>query len=419
MSSKTPSNTLIIRSEISPPILFSFLLFVFIVPFENIAVLSHTSLAKMLGYLFIFTTILQFKRCYQLPHRIVWCFVIWVIVYFISGIIHDPIYLGIINPYYYSLVFLRSSQYVQSIVLFWLCVNIMKDEVAIIGAWICIALSGVTLALLSKIDSSTITANSEITSARITSMGLDHNAYACYLVIGLVALIGLAYGKVIKSNGAKVILYVFAGLILHSIAQTGSRTGTLALFAGILPFMIMRVSAIGAWRNRVIAFLLFILISFVYLNVDVARKRWEETIFEGSTAKRTEIFAIAWQTFLDHPILGVGPQNNLYYIGMALYGMESYINTHNLYLWILTEVGLVGAIPFFLALLMCVQAAFRARHGPQGLVPLSLLSSILALNITLTWHTRKLFWLVLAYVIASGYSKKIEKKEYKAPSLLT
>ena len=32
-------------------------------------------------------------------------------------------------------------------------------------------------------------------------------------------------------------------------------------------------------------------------------------------------------------------------------------DTHNLYLWVLTEDGLLGAIPFFFAIWLCVRAA--------------------------------------------------------------
>jgi len=35
-------------------------------------------------------------------------------------------------------------------------------------------------------------------------------------------------------------------------------------------------------------------------------------------------------------------------------------------------------------------------------LPLALLLALLTINLSLTWHNMKLFWIVLAYTLASG-----------------
>jgi O-antigen ligase len=81
-----------------------------------------------------------------------------------------------------------------------------------------------------------------------------------------------------------------------------------------------------------------------------------------------------------------------------------YIDFHNLYLWVLTEVGLVGAVPFFLWIASALRSAWNARSGPQEAVPLAILVCILIANMANTMYAHKYFWLGFAYVFASGAS---------------
>ena len=75
---------------------------------------------------------------------------------------------------------------------------------------------------------------------------------------------------------------------------------------------------------------------------------------------------------------------------------------HNLYLWILKETGLLGAIPFFIGLWLCWRSVWKARGSAQGTLPLACLVFMLVINMNGTYLYYKLFWLVLAYALASG-----------------
>ena len=134
---------------------------------------------------------------------------------------------------------------------------------------------------------------------------------------------------------------------------------------------------------------------------EMARTRWELTLEQGNMAGREVIFPAAWFMFLDRPILGWGAQASVYELGKRL-GEYHTRDTHNLYLWVLTEDGLLGFIPYFWAVWLCARSAWRSRRLLYGLVPMALLSTVLVVNLSLTWQYRKLHWLFLGLALASA-----------------
>jgi len=147
----------------------------------------------------------------------------------------------------------------------------------------------------------------------------------------------------------------------------------------------------------VVAISLFIGVSYYYEPV---RKRWEQTFAEGSLANREKIFPMAWGMFLEKPFIGWGPVRHYYELGSRL-GYDKK-DPHNLYLWILTETGILGAIPFFMGVWYCCREAWRARASIHGVLPLALVLALLTVNMKGTWFNRKLFWIVLAYALVSS-----------------
>jgi O-antigen ligase len=100
-------------------------------------------------------------------------------------------------------------------------------------------------------------------------------------------------------------------------------------------------------------------------------------------------------------LIGWGPIHHYYELGSRLGLLARGRDTHNLFLWILTEVGVMGAIPFFTGLWLCGYAAWQARYTVQGILPLAMIACLLIANMAGTWHNRKIFWIVLSYALAS------------------
>src|SRR5207244_13447285 len=49
----------------------------------------------------------------------------------------------------------------------------------------------------------------------------------------------------------------------------------------------------------------------------------------------------------------------------------------------------------------CLRAAWQARRGSQGVLPLAMIVTVLMANMSGLWLYKKLNWIVLAYALAS------------------
>jgi O-antigen ligase len=107
----------------------------------------------------------------------------------------------------------------------------------------------------------------------------------------------------------------------------------------------------------------------------------------------------------ESPMVGWGRTTGFEELGSRI-GLEGRIDAHNFLLYLLLEVGLIGTVPFLTGLGLCLWAAWRARAGPFGILPLALLVSLLATMMTHTGLTAKQFWLFLALALAAAATVK-------------
>ena len=102
---------------------------------------------------------------------------------------------------------------------------------------------------------------------------------------------------------------------------------------------------------------------------------------------------------LERPLLGwgVGYPREL----GARMGREAYV-AHNLVLHVLVEVGILGGMPFLVAVALCARGAVRKLAGPLGRMPLAVMVTMIVANMALPLVLTKSFWLVLALGAAPG-----------------
>ena len=149
-----------------------------------------------------------------------------------------------------------------------------------------------------------------------------------------------------------------------------------------------------------IALIGIILLGVSSYRIEAVRVRWERTFYDQSLAGRERIYPEAIGMILERPLIGWGPVNHFWELGPRL--GEPYRDEHNVYLWILAEVGVLGAIPFFAGLWLCWRAAWIARHGLQGVLPLAMLFFLLTASMSGTNHNRKYYWVILSHALAAG-----------------
>ncbi len=144
---------------------------------------------------------------------------------------------------------------------------------------------------------------------------------------------------------------------------------------------------------------------WVTLGSETMVARWDETVREGKMGGRKNIFKQAWGMFLDKPLFGWWPPNHTHELGARL--SDPGRSPHNLYLWVLIETGLLGAIPFFTGLWLCLRRAWWARASAQGIVPMVLIVFLFVVCLKGNYINFKIFWVILAYVAASGSVRPI------------
>jgi O-antigen ligase len=381
---------------------YAYYAFVVSLPFEmaDVEVAGGLlTLSKFLGYLFVILTLLQPSLCFKKPPKAVWYFVAYLVIciavfFLLQAQPGDEVLKSFLSTFFSR---------VQKLVLFWISYNLMREENVVKGTLLSLSISVVALTLLQLAGLA-----GEAVKDRSTVFDANPNGVAVVLSIGLLALFGLAYGRQIADWKIRLTFWAMSALIGLSIVRTGSRGAiiALALSFGILIF---KPGAIKIkFKMAVFGLAAVILLGIFSYQVDSVRKRWEDTLIEGKVAGRDVIYTEALGMFLERPIFGWGPVTHFWELGSRV-GRPAR-DPHNTYLWMLTEVGLIGSIPFFVGLWLCWHEAWKARFSIQGIAPVMMVSFALMINMKGSWHNAKLFWLVLAYALASSaYATSVER----------
>jgi O-antigen ligase len=225
----------------------------------------------------------------------------------------------------------------------------------------------------------------------------------------LVILIPLAYALGSLSGwGGRLVVAVALLTYAGAIYTTFSRGGLLGFFAVLMVIglrvrsHVMRLAAIGLMVMGVVAVLYF-----------WKRSAGFESLGADATVNQRFITVKAGlEMFADHPLLGVGAGCSV--VGFTTYAPSGVLThkalmVHNTFVQALSEVGLLGSVPYFLLFGAAVAGAHRlARRRPGGDPELPVLAagiqaSIVGLTVcslaggyVLSWFPYILFGLVSA-----------------------
>jgi O-antigen ligase len=393
LNPKLPANPskVVARAGLSLAIIrYSYYAFIFSIPFESTGFAdNYLSVSKIPGLLFGLTAFLRSRVCFRRPPQAFWYFFGYLSVVMMMAPFQE-------SQFTFAIVS-RLLTLTQLLLLFWISYNVMADERVVKGTLLTLILSATLLAILMILG-----LEDSPYGERETALGWNPNALATILSLGLLGIVGLAFGRRTREFKVLLLMTVCSGVLAMQIVRTGSRGAVVALIVGFLAFPLKRTRRLASKIQLVLIGVLAIgFLARASYQSESVRERWESTFATGDTAGRDTIFSEAWGMFLERPLFGWGPVTHYYELGSRL-GLL-YRDTHNLYLWVLIETGILGAIPFFIGLWLCLWAAWNARDGLQGVLPLSMLLCLLINNMKGTFLSSKLFWIVLAYALASAY----------------
>jgi O-antigen ligase len=375
---------------------YAFYVFLISIPFEHLPIGGiNITFSQIVGVGLLCAAIFQPRICFRKPPLALIIFGVYLIVYLTFAFLREAQFFRMAIT-----AFITMS---QLLVLFWILHNLMLDDEKRKKAILVLGTSCVLLSLLMILGIGT-----EEIQGRLWIFGQNPNSVAGTVAIGFLCLMGHVYGRFEKCSAiTRIFILIGIGIVLMALLKTGSRGGLVALTVGVLAFLLKGKSLGTKIKITAIVCLGLVIILWVTFTNEAMRIRFEETVLEGSLSGREEILPVAFEMFQERPLLGWGPVNHIYELGSRL-GLSTR-DPHNLYLWLLNEGGIVGALPFFIGFLLCGLSAWNARKGKSGVIPMAFIMVILVIDLKGTYHYGKIFWFIMAYATASAYANNFNK----------
>lgn len=387
-----------------PQVRWAFFAVVASLPTEGVGLGIPITAPRILGYVFFLLALLQPRISFRLPPPAFWWFGVYVYLYAA---------LTIFQPSeFWEEIMERVLTLVQLLAFFWIGCNLMRDPRVARGAILTLGLSSALCAHFQLSGLAT-----DATTEGTAAFGQNANQVASVFSLGLLALLGLIFGR---QGGAQAIgwwAWPLCAVLSVAIVQAGSRGGLLTVGFGVLVFLFDKGLPESRMRRALLVALgAAVLIGMSYFS-EASRQRWEAAFGAGDLAHREELYPTAWQMFIEKPVAGWGPVTALYELGARTKYVrwsnpeELKRDTHNLALHVLTATGILGAVPFAVGMWLCVRAAWKARPGPQGVLPLAMMISLLVSNMSGDRIYLKFHWFVLAYALASWAQLSIQRAQ--------
>jgi O-Antigen ligase len=269
-----------------------------------------------------------------------------------------------------------------------------------LGCALCALLHNIGLGE-SAVDNSTI-------ETRTTIFGENANVVGATYAIAMIALIGLGMFKDTKAS-RRLLLLPMIGVIALGIAKTGSRTAMVLVAVGVLVLLFQARAFASRGRRYSMLFIIGLLLAGAVWQVPTVIERFQDLDPQniGKENPRARMAPVLYEIFLRSPIYGTGPDRYRFELTRRampyMVHEQKTIVAHNLVLLLLVETGIIGLLVFAVGVSKSLSAAWRARRGPAGLLPLALLLPFVLSGIVLgDPSSDHVFWLTIAYALAGA-----------------
>ena len=374
--------------------------FLISLPFESAGVLGESreglisfTFTKLIGYVLFGVAVLYRNICFRWFPGSFWLLV-WYLFFLLLSFVHiEPA----VTVDFRGLIFQRC----QMLVVFLIAYNIHRGHPNPESFYQSFGFAVGSVGVLNRFGYGTVEyMNLE---DRVSSFRDDPNTAAAVLAMGSVCLIWTLFSPGRWPWLKRVVVALMLGPVVLAMLGTGSRGGLVAWLVALTAMVL-----VGGRRSgkaiRIILIASVLAVAAATLAIVIVRSygetRWERAWFDRDTAERTGIYESGVELFLQSPMLGHGGYQNFVALGNLMGRAE--VDTHNLLLCILTEVGVIGALPYLIVIGMAIRGTYRAATLRGQLLSWGLLICLLAVNMSLTWQNRKLHWIVLGVACATA-----------------
>jgi len=357
-------------------------------PDRSIPLEVHT----ITGSIFLLIALAQTRVAFRRPGFAFWCMAAYLWSYVAHGLFSEHV------PEVAKLFF----NYLLVTMLFWVGHNLMRCERVARGALVSFTAGCASAAALNVAGVATRVVVSDQT-ARSIVFGQNADVLGANMALGLVMLMVVTFDRGQPLARPRVIFGALVAVVIaKSLMLVGSRGAILGVVAGVVSFSCGSGNLRTFARNLGIALAAAVALSVVVYRSDSLMKRYEKTFETGSMSGREEIYPEAWRLFWERPLFGWGPVDTQYELAMRTAGFtigehnadglsaSQSREMHNLLLEILASMGIFGGLPLLVCLVVSSRAAWRARAGPRGTGPFTLLVVALVLSMGINWsHVRE------------------------------
>jgi O-antigen ligase len=378
------------------------LVFISIVPWEDsVTIAAIGSLARLVGLVtagFCLLTILK-EGNFRKPNLFQGC----VLLFFLWNVIS---YLWSSDP---GRTFERINTYAQIFILIFILWELYQKPTDLIAgeqAYIFGGYVAITNTLINYLRGM----SSVVYEVRYSVTGVNAVDLSLILLLGLPIAWHLFVLSIEnkKNRILRLIYFCYIPLAIFSALLTGSRTALLAMVPALIYVLWPRIIRYG--QSILILVLLVIALLILWSLIPQPVMDRLATIFPSIVARDLGGRGALWQKtialFYKHPLLGSG-SGTIY----STFGSDS----HNTFLSVLAETGLIGLILFLTILLVVFVQAAKLQKGYSGAWIAVLLIWTIGAS-SLTWEFRKPTWLFLSFVILEGSSIY---KQLHSPKVVT
>ena len=241
---------------------------------------------------------------------------------------------------------------------------------------------------------------------RYSALGFNANDIAIAIAFG----IPLSWFLFLEFNNIflKFVNFVIMICSLAAIILTGSRSGMIVGSIGFL-YLLIVFSDINMRQKIITCLILLSCVAIIVFFINSATFQRILTVkselTHGTWGGRIIIWKIGIKQWFDNPILGIG-------IGcfkQTVKWQGHVASSHNTFLQILVETGIVGFILFMAINSLLFKKIISLPLLERKLFFIIFIAIFLGLSV-LSWGLRKQLWIIYAFMIGHVYNKDLNKK---------
>lgn len=237
-----------------------------------------------------------------------------------------------------------------------------------------------------------------INKGRLILFGENPNSTSIRMALSALFFCYIIIVNPLNFSKLRLFLFLFIFTLLMVVIQSGSR-GSLIIFS--LGFVIIFLFSEIKLYQKIVVLSIFSIAAAYILKIIISIgdfaifDRMSGFFDSGSIGGRKEIWIDALKIFIEHPIIGVGEEG---YVIEMLSRNNYFLDTHNLFVYILVTSGIVGFLFFISFLFLILSKAWKSYRAGEIFPMVLFVFIVLTIFKTGGVLTYSIIWFLFAFV---------------------